>query len=224
MDETRTWSLPLGSHHQSPQRQLGAQVIAHRPADHLPGRQIQYCRQVEPAFICGDVGDIGQPDPVGRRRHELLPQEVGCNRPGMTAVRCGGPEAAPGQGADAMAAHETLDAPATDPMTLGLQRGMHPWTAIATEMIAMDPADPLKEMSVGYRPGALRPGAPGIIAAGRNPEHAAHEAHRIGAGMLLDQAEPHFGTSAKMPMAFFSTSRSIRVRSSSRRSRAISAA
>ena len=32
------------------------------------------------------------------------------------------------------------------------------------------------------------------------------------------------GTSAKMPMAFFNTSRSMRVRSSSRRSRAISAA
>ena len=42
--------------------------------------------------------------------------------------------------------------------------------------------------------------------------------------MLLDEAEPHFGISAKMPIAFFRTSRSIRVRSSSRRSRAISAA
>ena len=34
-----------------------------------------------------------------------------------------------------------------------------------------------------------------------------------GVDMLLDEREPHLGTFAKMPMAFFNTSRSMRVRS-----------
>ena len=42
--------------------------------------------------------------------------------------------------------------------------------------------------------------------------------------MLRMKAKVISGISAKMPMAFFSTSRSMRVRSSSRLSRAISAA
>lgn len=35
---------------------------------------------------------------------------------------------------------------------------------------------------------------------------AAHMPHRIEVGMLLDNADPHFGTSAKMPMAFLDIS------------------
>jgi hypothetical protein len=40
--------------------------------------------------------------------------------------------------------------------------------------------------------------------------------------MVADESEAHLGTSAKMPIAFFSTSRSMRVRSSSRFKRVIS--
>ena len=40
--------------------------------------------------------------------------------------------------------------------------------------------------------------------------------------MIADESEAHLGTSAKMPIAFFSTSRSMRVRSSSRFKRVIS--
>src|SRR4051812_7236260 len=47
---------------------------------------------------------------------------------------------------------------------------------------------------------ALGPRAPGIISASRDFEHAAHETHRPGVFMLLDEAKPHLGTSAKMPM------------------------
>jgi len=71
----------------------------------------------------------------------------------MTAVRRGGPEPAPRQGPDAMPAHETLDASAARTMTLCSQRSVHPWTAVATTMIDMDPADRLEKTSVSDRPG-----------------------------------------------------------------------
>jgi hypothetical protein len=40
--------------------------------------------------------------------------------------------------------------------------------------------------------------------------------------MVADEFEAHLGTSAKMPIAFFSTSRSMRVRAGSRFNRVIS--
>jgi hypothetical protein len=100
-----------------------------------------------------------------------------------------------------MPAHQPLDPAAADPMTLGAQSGMHAWAAIATLMLTMEPMHLVQQAPVRYRPMALRPGAPGVIAAGRDLEHAAHEPHRIGAGMLLDEVKPHLGISAKMPMA-----------------------
>src|SRR3569832_789976 len=123
-----------------------------------------------------------------------------------------------------MPAHQPFDPAAADPMPLGSQGHVHPRAAVATLVTSMEPLHRLQQAPVRHRPLALRPRPPGVIATGGHPEHAAHEPHRPGAGMLLDEAKPHFGTSAKMPMAFFKMSRSMRVRSSSRRSRAISAA
>ncbi|GJE18982.1 hypothetical protein AIGOOFII_3720 [Methylobacterium marchantiae] len=91
-------------------------------------------------------------------------------------------------------------------------------------MPVMDTPDVVEELTVRHRPSALGAGTPVVIAAGGDFEHAAHETHRPDARMLIDEGERHFGISAKMPIAFFGTSRSMRVRSSSRRRRAISAA
>ena len=123
-----------------------------------------------------------------------------------------------------MPVHQPLDPATADPVILGAQSCVYARAAITAPMLTMEALNILEEASIGRGPGALGPGAPGIIAAGRDLEHAAHEPHRVSAGMLLDEAKPHLGISAKMPMAFFNTSRSMRVRSSSRRSRAISAA
>lgn len=88
---------------------------------------------------------------------------------------------------------------------------MHPWrklpgkglqeTAIAAQVLGMEPMHRLQQAPVCYRPMALRPGPSGIVAAGGHSEHAAREPDRKGASMLLDEAKPHFGTSTKMPMA-----------------------
>ena len=94
---------------------------------------------------------------------------------------------------------------------------------ITTMMSGMDAATILQELTICSRLGSLGTRPPSVVAARGNLEHAVHETHRPSAGMLLDEGEPHLGISAKMPVAF-NTSRSMRVRSSSRRSLAISAA
>ncbi len=63
-----------------------------------------------------------------------------------------------------------------------------------------------------------------MIAAGRDLQHAAHETDRPRRSLFADELKPYLGTFAKMPMVFVKTSRSMRVRSRSRFSRAISPA
>ena len=79
---------------------------------------------------------------------------------------------------------------------------MDPRRAVALLMPDMDWADVVEKATVGRRPGALGAGSPVVVAAVRDFEHAAHETHRPGARMLLDEGERHLGISAKMPIAF----------------------
>ena len=105
-------TLPLDRHQQCRRGQLGAQMIAHRPADHLARCQIEHRGQVEPAFTGRDVGDVGQPDLVRRTRLEVLPQQVGGDGQAMAAVGGDGTETAGSGAAKAMPPHQALD-PAT---------------------------------------------------------------------------------------------------------------
>ena len=96
--------------------------------------------------------------------------------------------------------------------------------AVAAMMMGMQAAEIGQELLVGNRPGTVGTITPCVVARGRHAEHAADGADRPVLRMLGDEAELHLGVSEKMPMAFFKMSRSVRTRSSSRRSRATSAA
>jgi hypothetical protein len=64
---------PLGrdGHPQSCHRQVGAQAIAHCPADNLSTVEVQDRGQIEPALIGLDIGNICEPDPVRRGGGEI---------------------------------------------------------------------------------------------------------------------------------------------------------
>jgi len=79
---------------------------------------------------------------------------------------------------------------------------MHPRGAIASVMLGVDAADIVEKAVVGHRPLALGTGSPVVVASVRDFEQAAHETHRPGARILLDESERHLGISAKMPIAF----------------------
>src|SRR5438309_9898695 len=81
-----------------------------------------------------------------------------------------------------------------------------------------------RERGIGGCPGAHRTIAPGIIAGRRDLEHGAHQPYRIGIAMILDEAKTHVRVPAKIAIDFFKMSRSMRSRSFSWRSRAISEA
>src|SRR6202008_5200689 len=76
----------------------------------------------------------------------------------------------------------------------------------------------------GVCAGAHRAIAPGVIAGWRDLEHGTHQPHWIGVAVVLNEAEAHVRVPAKIAIDFFKMSRSMRRRSFSWRSRAISEA
>jgi len=50
--------------------------MAHRPAHHRPGIQIQNHYQVQPAFPGGNKRDVPGPLRIGPRDHKLLVQQI----------------------------------------------------------------------------------------------------------------------------------------------------
>src|SRR6185312_9040025 len=66
--------------------------------------------------------------------------------------------------------------------------------------------------------------APGVIAGRRDLEHGTHQPHRIAVTVVFNEAEAHVRVPAKIAIDFFKMSRSMRSRSFSWRSRAISEA
>ncbi len=58
--------------------QLGIGSIAHRPADDLPGKQIDHHSQVHPAFMRTDKGEVARPGRIRLGHLELPIQQVGC--------------------------------------------------------------------------------------------------------------------------------------------------
>src|SRR5437773_11669718 len=120
--------------------------------------------------------------------------------------------------------HQAFDPATAGATSLHPQRGMDPWAAIASAAVLMDLPDRFQESGIGSRALAHRTLAPGVIAGRRDIEHGAHQPHRIGITMVLDEAKTHVRVPAKIAIDFFKMSRSMRSRSFSWRSRAISAA
>jgi hypothetical protein len=72
MNETRPRAASLDRHGQGGHGEFGAHVLAHCPADDLPGEQVEDHGQVEPALAGRDLCDIRQPDLIGLLGREIL--------------------------------------------------------------------------------------------------------------------------------------------------------
>src|SRR5262245_12081569 len=87
------------------------------------------------------------------------------------------------------------------------QSGMDPWAAIASATVPMDLSDRSQECCIAVCACARRPLTPSVIAGRRDPEHSAHQSHRIGIAMILDEAEAHVRVPAKIAIDFLRNSR-----------------
>ena len=107
---------------------------------------------------------------------------------------------------------------------LTTQGGMDTGTAITPATVAMDTNNLGQQDVIGCGPTAFRPSTPSIIAGRRDAEDDAHLTDWIIVAAIFDEAESHVRVPAKIAIDFFKISRSIRRRSFSRLSWAISEA
>lgn len=201
-DEAFGRPLPLCGHHHCGQRQFGAHMVAHGPADDLAGRQVEHRGEIQPSFPGRDESDVCQPDAVRRRRHEFLLQQVRRDGQIVAAVGHARPEPATGERANTVTMHQPRNAATTRRPAFRAKRRMHPGAAVAAMMLAMEATHVRKQRAVGACPGAFWAVAPCVIAAGRDLKDPAHQPDWPLAGMVADELKAHLGTSAKMPIAF----------------------
>src|SRR4029077_11804262 len=199
-------------------------MIAHRPADDPAAVRVHDGGQIEPAPVGLDISDVGEPDLVRRGGAEVPLDQVCRDREVVTAVGGSHPTWPRHDGANAVTAHQSLDAAAAHSAALGPQFGMDARAAVASACVAVDPFDVVDERTIGGGSPALRASAPGTRAGPPDPKHLSHERPPIVGATIFDEAESHFGAPAKIAIDFFKMSRSMRSRSFSRCKRAISAA
>lgn len=177
-------------------------VIAHRPADDLAAEEVDDGRQIQPTLSSRNVGDIGEPDPVRRCGGKVAIDEVRRDRQAMTAVGGPNPARRSHDGADTVPMHQAFDPATAGATSPHPQYGVDPWAAIAPAAILVDLSDISQKRGIGGRTCALRTLAPGIIAGRRDLEHGAHQPHRVGIAMVLDEAETHGRVPAKIAIDF----------------------
>ncbi len=76
MDDGRRPTLAEG-HVEGVEHQAGAQMVGHGPADDAPAEDVEHHSKIEEAGRGRDVGNVGDPQMVGRRRLEVAIDQVG---------------------------------------------------------------------------------------------------------------------------------------------------
>jgi hypothetical protein len=135
----------------------GTHVLAHRPADHFAGEQVEDHGQVEPALGGRDIGDVGQPNVIGSVRDKALVQQVFRHRQRMLAVSRADAKAARRPCPDAVLTHEPGDPLAAGGLAFGAQLGVDARRPVSLAVPSMNPPDIGQQLTVGDLARALRP-------------------------------------------------------------------
>lgn len=87
MHDYTFWHAPAPEGHlQSLAGQIGGHTLGHGPPDNHAREKVDHDRQIQPAFIGPQVGDIAHPFAVRSRSGEVLPEQVGRHRQVMVGV------------------------------------------------------------------------------------------------------------------------------------------
>ena len=96
-----------------------------------------------------DVGDIRQPDLIGRLGHEIPIQQVGRDRQRMLAVGRAYAITARHPSPDAMPAHDPLHPLAADGPAFGTHFGMDARRPVPAPVVGMNPPDIGQQLAIG---------------------------------------------------------------------------
>ena len=145
--------------------QVGAQRGRAAPADDAPGVDVHHEGDVHPARPGREVGQVGDPQPVGRRGPEDALHQVsgtGVDRRG----RNGGPlDLAAHRAGQAKVAHQPLDPAARHPVAFALQGSPDLASAVDAEVGLEDAQNLGLELLVADRPVRRRSASRGVVGA-----------------------------------------------------------
>jgi len=163
----------LDCHDERGDGEFGTHVLAHGPANHLAGEQVEDHGQVKPALAGRNVGDIRQPDLIGPVRDKILLEQVCRHRQAMLAVGCAHAIAARRPRPDTVLAHDPFDPLAADGLALGAQFGVDARRSVSFPMLRMDPPDVDQQRAIGDLAWAVRPRPPRVVARRRHAQRLA---------------------------------------------------
>src|SRR5882672_1563680 len=221
MNQPRRRAPTEPRHAQRIDHQLLGHPLAHRPADNLPGVQIENYRQVQPTLGRRDVRDVSRPHLIRALGRKVLLQSVRRHR--QRVLRIGGrlePPLVPAT--QIVLPHQPLHSPFAHRDAEPLELLVDPRRAIGGLGLLMDLADPLEQLAVAQpflRPVAALPGRESTVT---HLQRRAQHLQRIRLAMSFDKRVPHSDSLAKYAAAFFRISVSILRRTTSARNRDIS--
>src|SRR5258708_7000450 len=217
MEEARFGVSGLQGHGQGVEGQAPIDVRIEGPADHTSREEVQDRCEVQPALSCPDVGDVRDPDLVGRGRGEVPVKLIGSNRMRMPRIRRDSETPLP-LALEAFLSHQTSHPLPADVLVFRLEIGMDPRTPVPLATRGVRRRDLDLEGGILLGPQTQPPPAPGVEARARDRKHPTERAHRIDGLLRLDEPELQWFSFAKKAVAFFRISRSIRSCLFSRRS------
>ena len=176
-------------HLQGIERQVGPQRARRLPADHEARADIHDEGDVDPAAVGLDVGQVGHPQAIRRRRPELAGDQI--ERPVARLVADRGPDArlAADHASQAELAHEPLDRAAGDRDPLALELRPDLVGAVHLAVLVPDPPDRDLQDLVSSPARRRRPADRGVVAARGDLQHPADRLDSPARLVLGD--EPH---------------------------------
>ncbi len=208
-------------HQQRPHDQVRFHARLHRPADHLSREQIQHHGQKQPTFMRSDIGDVGHPGGVRLRDIELALQVVRRDNrrtPALVSLVL----LVADLGLDVILMRQPFNAAFTarlaqiPQVVVNLAVTIH---ATAFQPRLLDQAQQSPVLDGAWR---VRLEQPGVVSAGMNSQHSAHDPDTMLMAMRLDEFILYPHSPAKYFAAFFRMSRSSSARRSAALSRRIS--
>lgn len=184
------------------------------PADDPPRVSVHDHGQIAPASGAPEVGDVADPDLVGRCRLELE-DAVRDRTEEPSDARCP-PVEASRAGLHALVTHQPHHALASDTHTLASEHGMDPWAAVRSSARLEDLVDAGEQALVAECAVAGWPRAPCVVAGAGHAVVAAQPSYAEAIRFLVDERERVAFRAEVNRMAFFSSACSCSSRAWSR--------
>ena len=178
-------------HVQGIEHQLLGERGGHRPADDATAEGIEHDGEIEKTRPGRDVGDIGNPQQIGRCCREVALDQV--RRLTAVALDRGGDEPAPAHTGQAGLRHQPRDPLAANTSALGRKLGVNARRAVGAARGGMRSTDLRDQRGVGLGPLRRLPLHPRMIAAGGDAQQPAHRGDRIVGLVIAHEPEPFRG-------------------------------